>query len=120
SVKEDSLSTGAEDNVVILQGLNESTPHGSRVVLFCFTFLLPGKTTQAVCDPVETVRFEEAESAFQTVDLSEEEAGPEPTDMKVKEENKPRRTPLMAFLRQMIFLLIGPPACFLLLSSNFC
>ncbi|XP_036040225.1 breast carcinoma-amplified sequence 1 [Onychomys torridus] len=70
SVKEDSLSTGAEENVV--------------------------------CEPpVETVRFEEVEPALQTVDLSEEEAQPEPTDVKVKEENKPRRTPLMAFLRQM-------------------
>ncbi|XP_052581654.1 breast carcinoma-amplified sequence 1 isoform X2 [Peromyscus californicus insignis] len=70
SVKEDSLSTGAEEN--------------------------------AVCEPpVETVRFEEVEPALQTVDLNEEEAQPEPTDVKVKEENKPRRTPLMAFLRQM-------------------
>ncbi|XP_059117967.1 breast carcinoma-amplified sequence 1 isoform X2 [Peromyscus eremicus] len=70
SVKEDSLSTGAEENVV--------------------------------CEPpVETVRFEEVEPALQTVDLNEEEAPPEPTDVKVKEENKPRRTPLMAFLRQM-------------------
>uniref|UniRef100_A0A8C8SZH6 Brain enriched myelin associated protein 1 n=1 Tax=Peromyscus maniculatus bairdii TaxID=230844 RepID=A0A8C8SZH6_PERMB len=71
-------------------------------VLFCFTFLLPGKTIQAVCEPpVETVRFEGVEPALQTVDLNEEEAQPEPTDVKVKEENKPRRTPLMAFLRQM-------------------
>lgn len=70
SVKEDSLSTGAEEN--------------------------------AVCEPpVETVRFEGVEPALQTVDLNEEEAQPEPTDVKVKEENKPRRTPLMAFLRQM-------------------
>ncbi|MEJ1279146.1 breast carcinoma amplified sequence 1 [Cricetulus griseus] len=57
---------------------------------------------KAVCEPpVETVKFEEVESALQTVDLNEEEAWPEPTDVKVKEENKPRRTPLMAFLRQM-------------------
>ncbi|CAH6776727.1 breast carcinoma-amplified sequence 1 [Phodopus roborovskii] len=70
SVKEDSLSTGAEEN--------------------------------AACEPpVEAVRFEEVEPALQTVDLNEGEAGPEPTDVKVKEENKPRRTPLMAFLRQM-------------------
>ncbi|XP_050008995.1 breast carcinoma-amplified sequence 1 isoform X1 [Alexandromys fortis] len=70
SVKEDSLSTGAEEN--------------------------------AVCEPpVETVRLEEVESTLQTVHLNEEEAQPEPTDVKVKEENKPRRTPLMAFLRQM-------------------
>ncbi|XP_040588571.1 breast carcinoma-amplified sequence 1 isoform X7 [Mesocricetus auratus] len=70
SVKEDSLSTGAEEN--------------------------------AVCEPaVETVRSEEVEPPLQTVDLNEEAARPEPTDGKVKEENKPRRTPLMAFLRQM-------------------
>lgn len=73
------------------------------VVLFCFTFLLPGKTIQAVCEPpVETVRLEEVESTLQTVHLNEEEARPESTDVKVKEENKPRRTPLMAFLRQMV------------------
>lgn len=73
------------------------------VVLFCFTFLLPGKTIQAVCEPpVETVRLEEVDSTLQTVHLNEEEARPEPTDVKVKEENKPRRTPLMAFLRQMV------------------
>lgn len=70
SVKEDSLSTGAEEN--------------------------------AVCEsPVETVRLEEVESTLQTVDLTEEETQTEPTDVKVKEESKPRRTPLMAFLRQM-------------------
>ncbi|NP_084091.2 breast carcinoma-amplified sequence 1 homolog isoform 1 [Mus musculus] len=69
SVKEDTLSTGAEEN--------------------------------AVCEsPVETVRLEEVESSLQTVDLSEE-TQPEPTDVKVKEESKPRKTPLMAFLRQM-------------------
>ncbi|XP_076786421.1 breast carcinoma-amplified sequence 1 isoform X4 [Arvicanthis niloticus] len=70
SVKEDTLSTGAEEN--------------------------------AVCQsPVETVRSEEVESTLQTVELNEEETQPEPTDVKVKEESKPRRTPLMAFLRQM-------------------
>ncbi|XP_060238757.1 breast carcinoma-amplified sequence 1 isoform X2 [Meriones unguiculatus] len=70
SVKEDSLSTGAEENVV--------------------------------CEsPVETVRSEEVESTLRTVDLNEEEAQPEPTDVNVKEESKPRRTPLMVFLRQM-------------------
>lgn len=70
SVKEDSLSTGAEEN--------------------------------AVCEPpVETVRLEEVESTLQTVELTEEETQTEPTDVKVKEESKPRRTPLMAFLRQM-------------------
>ncbi|XP_032760618.1 breast carcinoma-amplified sequence 1 [Rattus rattus] len=70
SVKEDSLSTGTEEN--------------------------------AVCEsPVETVRLEEVESTLQTVDLTEKETQTEPTDVKVKEESKPRRTPLMAFLRQM-------------------
>ncbi|XP_028625552.1 breast carcinoma-amplified sequence 1 isoform X2 [Grammomys surdaster] len=70
SVKEDTLSTGAEEN--------------------------------AVCEsPVETVKSEEVESTLQTVDLNEEETQPEPTDVKVKEESKSRRTPLMAFLRQM-------------------
>lgn len=71
--------------------------------LFYSTSLLPGKTIQAVCEPaVETVRSEEVEPPLQTVDLNEEAARPEPTDGKVKEENKPRRTPLMAFLRQMV------------------
>lgn len=51
--------------------------------------------------PVETVRLEEVESTLQTVDLTEKETQTEPTDVKVKEESKPRRTPLMAFLRQM-------------------
>ncbi|XP_050999831.1 breast carcinoma-amplified sequence 1 isoform X3 [Acomys russatus] len=61
-----------------------------------------GAEENAVCEsPVETVRFEEVESTLQTVDLNEEENGPEPTDVRVKEESKPRRTPLMAFLRQM-------------------
>ncbi|XP_052037538.1 breast carcinoma-amplified sequence 1 isoform X2 [Apodemus sylvaticus] len=70
SVKEDALSTGAEENAA-----RES--------------------------PVESVRLEEVEPALQTVDLNEEETQPEPTDIKVKEESKPRRTPLMALLRQM-------------------
>ncbi|XP_031228734.1 breast carcinoma-amplified sequence 1 isoform X1 [Mastomys coucha] len=70
SVKEDTLSTGAEDNVV--------------------------------CESrVENVKLEEVESTLQTVDLNEDETQPEPTDVKVKEESKPRRAPLMAFLRQM-------------------
>ncbi|KAL1786654.1 breast carcinoma-amplified sequence 1 [Sigmodon hispidus] len=80
SIKEDSLSTGAEEN--------------------------------AVCEPpVENVRFEEVESALQTVDLNEEEARPEPTDVKVKEENKPRRTPLMVFLRQMTIRICKGSRC---------
>nr|XP_004663851.2 breast carcinoma-amplified sequence 1 isoform X1 [Jaculus jaculus] len=69
SVKEDSVSTGAEEN--------------------------------AVCDsPVKTVQGEEVESTLETVDLSED-APPEPTDAKPKEDGKARRTPLMALLRQM-------------------
>lgn len=56
-----------------------------------------------MCEPpVETVRLEEVESTLQTVDLTEKETQTEPTDVKVKEESKPRRTPLMAFLRQMV------------------
>uniref|UniRef100_A0A8C0PQN0 Brain enriched myelin associated protein 1 n=2 Tax=Canis lupus familiaris TaxID=9615 RepID=A0A8C0PQN0_CANLF len=72
SVKEDSVPAGAEENVV--------------------------------CEsPVEVVKSEEVESALQTVDLNEEgDATPEPTEVKLKrEEYKPPRTSLMAFLRQM-------------------
>ncbi|KAF0874538.1 BCAS1 protein, partial [Crocuta crocuta] len=72
SVKEDSVPAGAEENVV--------------------------------CDsPVEVVKSEEVESTLQTVDLSEEgDATPELTAVKLKrEEPKPPRTSLMAFLRQM-------------------
>lgn len=61
-----------------------------------------------MCEPpVETVRLEEVDSTLQTMHLNEEEARPEPTDVKVKEENKPRRTPLMAFLRQMVSHLLS-------------
>uniref|UniRef100_G1M3L1 Brain enriched myelin associated protein 1 n=1 Tax=Ailuropoda melanoleuca TaxID=9646 RepID=G1M3L1_AILME len=72
SVKEDSVPAGAEANVV--------------------------------CEsPVEVVKSEEIESALQTVDLNEEGiATPEPTEIRLKrEERKPPRTSLMAFLRQM-------------------
>ncbi|XP_005604849.3 breast carcinoma-amplified sequence 1 isoform X2 [Equus caballus] len=72
SVKEDSVPTGAEEN--------------------------------AVCaSPVEVIKAEEVGSALQTVDLSEEgEAAAEPAEAKLKrEEHKPPRTSLMAFLRQM-------------------
>nr|XP_036862216.1 breast carcinoma-amplified sequence 1 isoform X6 [Manis javanica] len=72
SVKEDSVPTGAEEN--------------------------------EVCEsPVEVVKSKEIESALQTVDLNEEgEATVEPAEAKLKrEEQKPRRTSLMAFLRQM-------------------
>uniref|UniRef100_A0A673USK0 Breast carcinoma amplified sequence 1 n=1 Tax=Suricata suricatta TaxID=37032 RepID=A0A673USK0_SURSU len=72
SVKEDSVPAGAEENVV--------------------------------CEsPVEVVKSEEVESALQTVDLNEEgDATPESKEVKLKrEESKPPRTSLMAFLRQM-------------------
>lgn len=72
SVKEDSVPTGAEENVV--------------------------------CEsPVEITKSEEVDSALQTVDLSEEgDATPEATEAKLRrEERKPPRTSLMAFLRQM-------------------
>uniref|UniRef100_A0A2K6G181 Brain enriched myelin associated protein 1 n=1 Tax=Propithecus coquereli TaxID=379532 RepID=A0A2K6G181_PROCO len=72
SVKEDSVPTGAEENVV--------------------------------CEsPVEIIKSAEVDSALQTVDLSEEgDATPEPAEVKLKrEESKPPRTSLMAFLRQM-------------------
>ncbi|KAF3817413.1 hypothetical protein GH733_012704 [Mirounga leonina] len=57
-----------------------------------------------VCEsPVEVVKFEEVESTLQTVDLNEEgDATPEPTEVRFKrEERKPPRTSLMAFLKQM-------------------
>ncbi|XP_058418431.1 breast carcinoma-amplified sequence 1 [Diceros bicornis minor] len=72
SVKEDSVPTGAEEN--------------------------------AVCEsPVEVIKSEEVESALQTVDLNEEgDATPEPAEAKLKrEERRPPRTSLMAFLKQM-------------------
>ncbi|XP_042555226.1 breast carcinoma-amplified sequence 1 [Dipodomys spectabilis] len=71
SVKEESVSTGAEENVV--------------------------------CDSaVETVRCEKVECTLQTVDLTEGEAAPAPTQAKLQEEeSQPRRSSLMAFLRQM-------------------
>ncbi|XP_044909413.1 breast carcinoma-amplified sequence 1 isoform X4 [Felis catus] len=72
SVKEDSVPAGAEENVV--------------------------------CEsPVEVVKSEEVESALQTVDLNEEgDTTPEPTEVKLKREDpRPPRTSLMAFLRQM-------------------
>nr|XP_027802272.1 breast carcinoma-amplified sequence 1 isoform X2 [Marmota flaviventris] len=72
SVKEDSVAPGAEENVV--------------------------------CEsPIEITKFEKVDSASQTVDLTEEEdAKPEPTEVKLKREaSKPRRTSLMALLRHM-------------------
>ncbi|KAM8775931.1 breast carcinoma-amplified sequence 1 isoform 2-T4 [Rhynchonycteris naso] len=72
SVKEDSVPTSAEENVV--------------------------------CEsPVEVVKSEEVDSALQTVDLNDEgDTPPEPAEAKLKrEERKPPRTSLMAFLRQM-------------------
>ncbi|XP_054429337.1 breast carcinoma-amplified sequence 1 [Pteronotus mesoamericanus] len=72
SIKEDSVPTGAEENVV--------------------------------CEsPVEAIKSEEVDSALQTVDLNEDgEPSPEPVEVKLKrEERKPPRASLMAFLRQM-------------------
>ncbi|XP_036085151.1 breast carcinoma-amplified sequence 1 isoform X3 [Rousettus aegyptiacus] len=73
SVKEDSVPTGAEENVV--------------------------------CEsPVEMTKPEEADSALQTVDLSDEgdATTPEAAEVKLRrEERKPPRASLMAFLRQM-------------------
>ncbi|XP_047709609.1 breast carcinoma-amplified sequence 1 isoform X1 [Prionailurus viverrinus] len=72
SAKEDSVPAGAEENVV--------------------------------CEsPVEVVKSEEVESALQTVDLNEEgDTTPEPTEVKLKREDpRPPRASLMAFLRQM-------------------
>uniref|UniRef100_A0A8C8WJF3 Brain enriched myelin associated protein 1 n=1 Tax=Panthera leo TaxID=9689 RepID=A0A8C8WJF3_PANLE len=72
SVKEDSVPAGAEENVV--------------------------------CEsPVEVVKSEEVESALRTVDLNEEgDTTPEPTEVKLKRDDpRPPRTSLMAFLRQM-------------------
>ncbi|XP_053430190.1 breast carcinoma-amplified sequence 1 isoform X1 [Nycticebus coucang] len=72
SVKEDSVPTGAEENVV--------------------------------CEsPVEIIKSEEVDSALRTVDLSEGDAAtPEPGEIKLgREDSKPPRTSLMAFLRQM-------------------
>ncbi|XP_069352151.1 breast carcinoma-amplified sequence 1 isoform X4 [Eulemur rufifrons] len=72
SVKEDSVPTGAEENVV--------------------------------CEsPVEIIKSSEVDSALQTVDLNEEgDATPDPAEVKLKrEESKPPRSSLMAFLRQM-------------------
>lgn len=83
-------------------------PHCIKLLwgnVFFFTVLLPGKIIQVVCDsPVEVVKSEEVESTLQTVNLSEEgDATPEPTAVKLKrEEPKPLRTSLMAFLRQMV------------------
>ncbi|XP_026246807.2 breast carcinoma-amplified sequence 1 isoform X2 [Urocitellus parryii] len=64
----------------------------------------PGAEENVVCEsPVEITKFEKVDSASQTVDLTEEEdAKPEPTEVKLKREaSKPRRTSLMALLRHM-------------------
>lgn len=75
-------------------------------MFFFFTvLLLPGKIIQVVCEsPVEITKSEEVDSALQTVDLSEDgDATPEATEVKLRrEERKPPRTSLMAFLRQMV------------------
>nr|XP_013001113.1 breast carcinoma-amplified sequence 1 isoform X10 [Cavia porcellus] len=71
SVKEESVPTGAQENVV--------------------------------CEsPVETVKSEEVESPLQTAELSEERGTPPaPADTKGRREGRPRRTSLMALLRQV-------------------
>ncbi|XP_047395137.1 LOW QUALITY PROTEIN: breast carcinoma-amplified sequence 1 [Sciurus carolinensis] len=64
----------------------------------------PGAEENVVCEsPVEITKFEKVESAVQTVDLSEEEeAKPEPSEVKLRrEESKPRRASLRALFRQM-------------------
>uniref|UniRef100_A0A8C9PM33 Brain enriched myelin associated protein 1 n=1 Tax=Spermophilus dauricus TaxID=99837 RepID=A0A8C9PM33_SPEDA len=64
----------------------------------------PGAEENVVCEsPIEITKFEKVDSASQTVDLTEEEdAKPEPTEVKLKREaSKPRRTSLMALLRHM-------------------
>ncbi|KAM9666844.1 LOW QUALITY PROTEIN: breast carcinoma-amplified sequence 1-like [Trichechus inunguis] len=72
SIKKDSVPTGSEENVVCIS-------------------------------PVEIINSKEVESASQTVDLNEDrDATPEPTEVRPKrEEDKPPRTSLMAFFRQM-------------------
>jgi hypothetical protein len=79
------------------------------VVSFFFTFLLPGKIIQVVCEsPVEILKFEKVESASQTVDLNEEKGVPEPAEVKLRGgESKPRRTSLMSFFRQMVSSRLG-------------
>ncbi|KAM7126127.1 breast carcinoma-amplified sequence 1 isoform 1-T1 [Molossus nigricans] len=63
----------------------------------------PGAEENVVCEsPVEVTKSEEAESALQTVDLGEEGPTPEPAEGRLgREEHKPPRSSLMAFLRQM-------------------
>ncbi|XP_069352150.1 breast carcinoma-amplified sequence 1 isoform X3 [Eulemur rufifrons] len=59
---------------------------------------------KVVCEsPVEIIKSSEVDSALQTVDLNEEgDATPDPAEVKLKrEESKPPRSSLMAFLRQM-------------------
>lgn len=90
------------------------------VFLFClflvlfFIFLIPGKMIQVVCEsPVETVKSEEVESPLQTAELSEERGTPPaPADTKGRREGRPRRTSLMALLRQVVsrFLWAGGTA----------
>ncbi|XP_036101180.1 breast carcinoma-amplified sequence 1 [Molossus molossus] len=64
----------------------------------------PGAEENVVCEsPVEVTKSEEAESALQTVDLGEEGPTPEPAEGRLgREEHKPPRSSLMAFLRQMV------------------
>ncbi|XP_015976314.2 breast carcinoma-amplified sequence 1 isoform X2 [Rousettus aegyptiacus] len=93
SVKEDSVPTGAEENLTQCpRGVNA---YGTQVI----------SSSQVVCEsPVEMTKPEEADSALQTVDLSDEgdATTPEAAEVKLRrEERKPPRASLMAFLRQM-------------------
>ncbi|KAK2509811.1 hypothetical protein MC885_007763 [Smutsia gigantea] len=111
SVKEDSVPTGAEENVspalnngIILFSFLAVALLGISALGACALACSKSYSSAEVCEsPVEVVKSKEVESALQTVDLNEEgEAITEPTEAKLKrEEHTPRRTSLMAFLRQM-------------------
>ncbi|XP_074066380.1 breast carcinoma-amplified sequence 1 isoform X3 [Macrotis lagotis] len=72
SIKEDTVPKGAEEN----------------------------ETSEA---PIEVIKSEDIEASLQTIELNEEEAvSPEPAPVKlIPEENKPRKTSLRLFLRQL-------------------
>ncbi|KAM9063948.1 breast carcinoma-amplified sequence 1 isoform 2-T2 [Sarcophilus harrisii] len=79
SIKEDTVSKGAEENQTQTQ-------------------------TQEACEaPVEIIKSEDIEVSLQTIELNEEEAvNPEPAPAKPNtEENKPRKSNLRLFLRQL-------------------
>ncbi|XP_043836895.1 breast carcinoma-amplified sequence 1 [Dromiciops gliroides] len=79
SIKEDTVPKGAEEN--------QNKPQ-----------------TQEVCEePVEVIKSEDIEASLQTIELNEEEAvSPEPAPTQPSaEENKPRKTNLRQFFRQL-------------------